>query len=150
MKTGLYHAYRQAVAPTGSISYVADSTSSIHPVPAAIETRKTGKIGRVYRAAPYLSDETAQFYRNAFEIGPTPLINIYAAATEHVDQGLSLTFFFNGDVTTREMNKAYIQAWVAGIKTQYYSRMKNIAVEGTELSGLANDAIKEICEACQV
>ena len=43
-----------SVPPTGSISYINNSTSSIHPVASKIEIRKEGKIGRVYYPAPYL------------------------------------------------------------------------------------------------
>ncbi len=32
-------------------------------------------------------------------------------ATQHVDQGLSLTLFFKDDATTRDINRAQIYAW---------------------------------------
>ena len=50
---GIYNQNLQAVPPTGSISYINHSTSSIHPVASKIEIRKEGKIGRVYYPAPY-------------------------------------------------------------------------------------------------
>ncbi len=37
----------QAVPPTGSISYINNSTSSIHPIASKIEIRKEGKIEEV-------------------------------------------------------------------------------------------------------
>ncbi|MGV8979154.1 MAG: class 1b ribonucleoside-diphosphate reductase subunit alpha, partial [Cellulomonas sp.] len=40
---GLYNQNLQAVPPTGSISYINHSTSSIHPVASKIEIRKEGK-----------------------------------------------------------------------------------------------------------
>ncbi len=51
MKHGLYNQNLQAVPPTGSISYINHSTSSIHPIVSKIEIRKEGKIGRVYYPA---------------------------------------------------------------------------------------------------
>ncbi|MDQ9129592.1 class 1b ribonucleoside-diphosphate reductase subunit alpha, partial [Serratia fonticola] len=48
MMHGLYNQNLQAVPPTGSISYINNSTSSIHPIVSRIEIRKEGKIGRVY------------------------------------------------------------------------------------------------------
>jgi ribonucleoside-diphosphate reductase alpha chain len=57
-KHGIYNQNLQAVPPTGSISYINNSTSSIHPVASKIEIRKEGKLGRVYYPAPFLSDET--------------------------------------------------------------------------------------------
>lgn len=53
MLHGLYNQNLQAVPPTGSISYINNSTSSIHPIVSRIEIRKEGKIGRVYYPALY-------------------------------------------------------------------------------------------------
>ena len=129
---GLYNAYLQAIPPTGSISYINYSTSSIHPVAAAVEARKEGKIGRVYFPQPYVTNENFHKVQDAYEVGPEKLIDVYAEATKHVDQGLSLTLFFPESVTTRDLNKAYIYAWKRGIKTLYYSRIRQAALEGTE------------------
>tara|TARA_B100000929_G_scaffold220881_1_gene177396 strand:- start:8704 stop:10644 length:1941 start_codon:yes stop_codon:yes gene_type:complete len=130
---GIYNRYLQAIPPTGSISYINYSTSSIHPVAAPIEVRKEGKLGRVYYPAPYLNDETMPFYEDAYSIGFEKIIDTYAEATQHVDQGLSLTLFFPDNVTTRDLNKAQIYAWRKGIKTLYYIRLRQNALEGTEV-----------------
>lgn len=143
---GLYNAYIFAVPPTGSISYINNSTSSIHPITAPIEARKEGKIGRVYYPAPYLSDETLPYYKDAYKIGPEAIIDVYAAATAHTDQGLSLTLFYPDTATTRDLNKTYIKAWTSGIKTLYYIRIKNSTLDGTGMEGLAN----QYCESCQL
>lgn len=135
MEHGIYNQNLQAVPPTGSISYINNSTSSIHPVAAKIEIRKEGKIGRVYYPAPYMNNENIDFYEDAYEIGYEKIIDTYAAATQHVDQGLSLTLFFKDTVTTRDINKAQIYAWRKGIKTLYYIRLRQLALEGTEVEG---------------
>lgn len=135
MSSGLYNRYLQAIPPTGSISYINDSTASIHPVTAKVEIRKEGKIGRVYFPAPYLNNSNLEYFRDAFSIGPKAIIDVYAAATEHVDQGLSLTLFFDDEVTTRDINKAQIYAWKKKIKTLYYIRMRQKALEGTQVEG---------------
>jgi ribonucleoside-diphosphate reductase alpha chain len=135
VKHGIYNQNLQAVPPTGSISYINHSTSSIHPVPAKIEIRKEGKIGRVYYPAPYMTNENLEYYQDAYEIGYEKIIDTYAAATQHVDQGLSLTLFFKDTVTTRDINKAQIYAWRKGIKTLYYIRLRQLALEGTEVDG---------------
>ena len=134
-KNGLYNQNLQAVPPTGSISYINHSTSSIHPIVSPIEIRKEGKIGRVYYPAPYLSDDNMEFYQDAYEIGYEKIIDTYAAATQHVDQGLSLTLFFKDTATTRDVNTAQIYAWRKGIKTLYYIRLRQAALEGTEVEG---------------
>ena len=132
---GLYNQNLQAVPPTGSISYINNSTSSIHPVAAKIEIRKEGKIGRVYYPAPYLTNDNLDYYQDAYEIGYEKIIDTYAAATQHVDQGLSLTLFFKDTATTRDLNRAQIYAWRKGIKTLYYIRLRQMALEGTEVEG---------------
>nr|WP_086939880.1 class 1b ribonucleoside-diphosphate reductase subunit alpha [Thaumasiovibrio occultus] len=135
MAHGLYNRNLQAIPPTGSISYINDATASIHPITAKIEIRKEGKIGRVYYPAPYLGNDNLDYYRDAYEIGPYAIIDLYAAATQHVDQGLSLTLFFTDDVSTRDINKAQIYAWKKGIKTIYYIRLRQQALEGTQVEG---------------
>ena len=135
METGLYNQNLQAVPPTGSISYINHSTSSIHPIVSKIEIRKEGKIGRVYYPAPYLSNDNLDYYQDAYEIGPEKIIDTYAAATQHVDQGLSLTLFFRDTATTRDINRAQIHAWKKGIKTIYYIRLRQMALEGTQVQG---------------
>ncbi|WP_339758781.1 class 1b ribonucleoside-diphosphate reductase subunit alpha [uncultured Sulfitobacter sp.] len=135
MKHGLYNRNLQAVPPTGSISYINNSTSSIHPIVSKIEIRKEGKIGRVYYPAPFMNNDNLEFYRDAYEIGPEAIIDTYAAATTHVDQGLSLTLFFPADASTRDINRAQIYAWKKGIKTIYYVRLRQTALEGTEVDG---------------
>ncbi|HHR5847075.1 TPA: class 1b ribonucleoside-diphosphate reductase subunit alpha [Providencia alcalifaciens] len=135
MINGIYNQNLQAIPPTGSISYINNSTSSIHPVVAPIEIRKEGKIGRVYYPAPFMTNENLQFYQDAYQIGPEKIIDTYAEATQHVDQGLSLTLFFDGNATTRDINKAQIYAWRKGIKTLYYIRLRQTALEGTEVEG---------------
>lgn len=132
---GMYNQNLQAVPPTGSISYINHSTSSIHPIVSKIEIRKEGKIGRVYYPAPYMTNDNLEYYQDAYEIGPKKIIDTYAVATQHVDQGLSLTLFYPDTVTTRDVNKNYIYAWRKGIKTLYYMRIRQAALEGTEVEG---------------
>jgi len=138
---GLYNQNLQAVPPTGSISYINHSTSSIHPIVSKIEIRKEGKIGRVYYPAAFLTNDNLDYYQDAYEIGPEKIIDTYAAATQHVDQGLSLTLFFRDTATTRDINRAQIHAWKKGIKTIYYIRLRQMALTGTEVQGCVSCAL---------
>lgn len=142
-KYGLYNAYLQAVPPTGSISYINNATASIHPIVDKVEVRKEGKLGRVYYPAPHLSTETLPYFETAYDIGYEKIIDVYAAATKHIDQGLSLTLFFKDTATTRDINKAQIYAWKKGIKTLYYIRVKQEALDGVD-TGI------EECESCKL
>lgn len=132
---GIYNQNLQAVPPTGSISYINNSTASIHPIASKIEIRKEGKIGRVYYPAPFMTNDNLEYFQDAYEIGYEKVIDTYAEATKHVDQGLSLTLFFKDTATTRDVNRAQIYAWRKGIKTLYYIRIRQLALQGTEVEG---------------
>ncbi len=83
-----------------------------------------------------MTNENLEYYQDAYEIGYEKIIDTYAEATQHVDQGLSLTLFFKDTATTRDINKAQIYAWrKGGIKTIYYIRLRQMALEGTEVEG---------------
>ncbi|WHP32457.1 class 1b ribonucleoside-diphosphate reductase subunit alpha [Trabulsiella odontotermitis] len=141
MRYGIYNQNLQAVPPTGSISYINHATSSIHPIVSKVEIRKEGKTGRVYYPAPFMTNDNLALYQDAYEIGPEKIIDTYAEATRHVDQGLSLTLFFPDTATTRDINKAQIYAWKKGIKTLYYIRLRQLALEGTEIEGCVSCAL---------
>lgn len=138
---GIYNQNLQAIPPTGSISYINHATSSIHPIVSRIEIRKEGKTGRVYYPAPFMTNDNMALYQDAYDIGPEKIIDTYAEATRHVDQGLSLTLFFPDTATTRDINKAQIYAWKKGIKTLYYIRLRQLALEGTEVEGCVSCAL---------
>lgn len=88
-----------------------------------------------------MTAENLKFFEDAYEIGYEKIIDTYAAATQHVDQGLSRTLFFRDTATTRDINKAQIHAWRAGIKTIYYIRLRQAALEGTEIEGCVSCAL---------
>jgi len=127
-ENGLYHAYRMAIAPTQSISYVQNSTSSVLPIVDKIERRSYGNAETFY-PMPYLSPKTQWFYKSAFTIDQMKLIDLMAVIQEHVDQGISVILFVNSDITTRELARYYIYAHHKGLKSLYYTRNKLLSVE---------------------
>ena len=131
---GMYNQHLQAIPPTGSISYINNSTSSIHPIAAKIEIRKEGKLGRVYYPAYGLSNENFEQVKTAYEMSPNAVIDMYAASTPYVDQGQSLTLFFKDTATTRDLNRAQNYAHKKKVKTLYYVRIAQQALSGTEMS----------------
>lgn len=122
--TGLYNQNLQAIAPTGSISYVNHSSASILPFIDKVETRKEGKTGRIYVPAPYLTDDNSEYYIDAYQVGPEKIIDVIAAAQQHVDQSISMTLFYPDTATTKDVNKSYIYAWKKGLKSIYYTRIR--------------------------
>lgn len=102
MRYGIYNRNLQAVPPTGSY-FVHQPRDLQHPSDRGSKTeiRKEGKTGRVYYPAPFMTNDNLALYQDAYEIGPQKIIDTYAEATRHVDQGLSLTLFFPDTATTQ-------------------------------------------------
>ncbi len=153
-KDGLYHQNRLAVAPNGSISYINDCSASIHPITQRIEERQEKKIGKIYYPANGLSTDTIPYYTSAYDMDMRKVIDVYAAATKHVDQGLSLTLFLRSELpkelyewkseskqTTRDLSILRNYAFNKGIKSIYYIR--TFTDDGEEVG--ANQ-----CESCVI
>jgi len=140
-KYGMYNGYLQAVPPTGSISYVNYATASIHPIVAQVEARSAGKTGRAYVPSFGLTNDNREYYKDAYEIGARPIIDLYAAATIHVDQGLSCTLFFTDEASTVTLNKAQSYAHSKGLKTLYYMRFRQKSIDGLDPSECVNCAL---------
>lgn len=155
-KHGLYHRNRLAVAPNGSISYVNETSASLHPITQLIENRQEKKVGSIFYPAPFLSNETLSYYKSAYDYDQRKIIDIYAAAQKHIDQGMSLTLFMrstlpeglyewktgaSSKLTTRDLNRLRNYAWTKGIKSLYYIRTYTEDDEFT----MANT-----CESCMI
>ncbi len=134
-KYGLYNEYRLAVAPTGSISYVNNTSASLQPITRLVEERQEKKNGKLYFPAPLLSNDTIGYYKSAYDTDMRKVIDIYAAAQKHVDQGMSLTLFVRSEIpegiyewktdpkqTTRDLSILRNYAYYQGIKSLYYVR----------------------------
>ncbi|EFU73381.1 class 1b ribonucleoside-diphosphate reductase subunit alpha [Enterococcus italicus] len=134
-RDGLYHQNRLAVAPNGSISYINDTSASLHPITRLIEERQEKKIGKIYYPAAYLSNETIGYYKSAYDMDMRKVIDVYATAQQHIDQGMSMTLFLRSDMpeglyewktttkqTTRDLNILRHYAFHKGIKSIYYVR----------------------------
>lgn len=153
---GLYHQNRLAVAPNGSIAYVNETTSSLHPIISMIEERQDGKTGKTYYPAPRLSEKTIPYYKSAYNTSMIDVINVYATAQKHIDQGMSLTLFMRselpenlypwkvegGATSTRDLTLLRHYAWKKGIKTIYYVRTFT-EEDGSEVG------VSE-CESCTI
>jgi ribonucleoside-diphosphate reductase alpha chain len=128
MKHGVYHAYRLAIAPTQSISYVQNATSSVMPVVEHIETR-TYANSTTYYPMPYLALDNYFFYKSAYQMDQFKVIDMIAEISQHIDQGISTVLHVNSDVTTRELSRYYIYAAKKGLKSLYYTRTNRLSVE---------------------
>lgn len=155
MAHGLYHRNRLAVAPNGSISYVNETSASLHPITQLVEQRQENKVGSIFYPAPFLSNETLPYYTPAYDMDQRKIIDTYAVAQKHIDQGMSLTLFMRSvlpeglyewkkgstQMTTRDLNRLRNYAWTKGIKSLYYVRT---FTEDDEIH-TANE-----CESCMI
>ncbi|MDH2329655.1 class 1b ribonucleoside-diphosphate reductase subunit alpha [Paenibacillus polymyxa] len=128
MKNGLYHAYRMAIAPTASISYIQNATSSVMPIVEQIETR-TYANSTTYYPMPYLQKDNVFFYKSAYQMDQFKVLDLIAEIQPHVDQGISTVLHVNSDVTTRQLARCYLYAAHKGLKSLYYTRTKKLSVE---------------------
>lgn len=127
-KHGLYHAYRLAIAPTQSISYVQNATSSVMPIVDLIERRAYGDM-ETYYPMPFLDETTAAVYQSAYTIDQMKLIDLISVIQGHVDQGISTILYVNSTTSTRELARLYAYAHHKGVKSLYYTRNKLLSVE---------------------
>jgi len=125
---GLYNAYRLAVAPTQSIGYIQNATASVMPIVNQIESR-TYANSTTYYPMPYMDETNMWFYKSAFDMNQYRVMDLIAAAQEHVDQGISTILYVNSDVSTKELARYYIYANEIGLKSLYYTRTRNLSVE---------------------
>ncbi len=135
MKFGLFHSYRLATAPTGSISYIRSCTASMSPITERVEIRDYADSRTIY-PMPYMTNDNMHLYQEAYDVNPYKLIDLYAAAQKHVDQGISMTLYVTDQWTTEQLAKVYIYAWIKGIKSVYYVRQRLLSLEE--------------CVACQI
>ena len=140
MENGLYNSHLLSVPPTGSISYLNHATSSITPITSLVEIRKEGKLGRVYFPAPEMNNENMEYFKDAYELGWKAVIDVYAAATPHIDQGLSMNLFFEKN-SMKDMVNSILYAHKKDLKSLYYGRVRQQALEGTNV---------EECISCQL
>ncbi|MBG9776080.1 class 1b ribonucleoside-diphosphate reductase subunit alpha [Brevibacillus laterosporus] len=125
---GIYHAYRLAIAPTGSISYLQSSTASIAPITQRIEERDYGDSKTIY-PMPFLDDDNFFYYKEAYDMNMFNVIDLVAEVQVHIDQAISTILYVKDDVTTRDLAMYYIYAQKKGLKTLYYTRTKKKTIE---------------------
>jgi len=134
-KNGLYHSYRLAIAPTGSISYVQSATAAIMPIMEKIEERTYGN-SKTYYPMPFLDANTWFYFTEAYYMNMFDVVDMVATVQQHIDQGISFTLFLTDQMTTRDLSRIDLYAHHRGIKTLYYARTKDIT--------------QEVCLSCSV
>jgi len=125
---GLYHAYRLAIAPNQSTSYIMNATASVMPVVDVIEVREYGD-STTYYPMPYLDNDNYFFYKSAYDMDQKNVLRLISVIQRHVDQGISTILHTNTKDSTRDIAKYYIYAHKMGLKSLYYTRTRKASID---------------------
>lgn len=128
MENGVYNAYRMAIAPNQSTSYIMNSTASIMPIVDKVEVREYGDSTTFY-PMPYLNYDNFFFYKSAYDMDQKNILKLVSVIQRHVDQGISTILYTKSTDTTRDLSKLYILAHKLGIKSLYYTRTRKSTIE---------------------
>ena len=128
MKHGVYNAYRMAIAPNQSTSYIMNSTASVMPVVDTIEVREYGDSTTFY-PMPYLTNDNYFFYKSAYDMDQKNILKLISVIQRHVDQGISTILYTKSTDSTRDLARLYIYAHRLGLKSLYYTRTRKATIE---------------------
>lgn len=128
MTYGVYHAYRLAIAPNQSTSYIMTSTASVMPIVDTIEVREYGDSTTFY-PMPYLTNDNFFFYKSAYDMDQKKVMKLIAIIQRHVDQGISTILHTKSSDTTRNLARYYIYAHKIGLKSLYYTRTRKATID---------------------
>lgn len=125
---GIYHAYRLAIAPNQSTSYIMNATASVMPVVDIIEVREYGD-STTYYPMPYLSNDNYFYFKSAYDMDQYKVLKLISVIQRHIDQGVSTILHTNSKDSTRDLAKYYIYAHKLGLKSLYYTRTRKSTVD---------------------
>lgn len=145
-KYGLRNAYTTVIAPTGSISMIAGTSSGIEPV-FSLVFEKNVSVGSFYyidkefelamkefgiydesllreitqergsiQNIPYLPALIKKVFRVAYDLTPEDHVRALATFQKWVDSSISKTINFPADATVEDMKKSYLLAYRLGCK----------------------------------
>jgi ribonucleoside-diphosphate reductase alpha chain len=107
-----FYFYRRIIAPTGSLSILADCSSGIEPIyDTAFERNLT--VGKIEEVRDLYKSE---FVRTAYQVSPEWHIKVCAKWQEWIDGGVSKTINMAYTSSVDDIKDAYIGAYKAGCK----------------------------------
>ncbi|WP_270088512.1 class 1b ribonucleoside-diphosphate reductase subunit alpha [Sphingobacterium sp. SYP-B4668] len=125
---GVYHAYRLAIAPNQSTSYIMNSTASVMPIVDIIEVREYGD-STTYYPMPYLTNDNYFYFKSAYDMDQMKVLKLISVVQRHIDQGVSTILHTNSKDSTRDLAKYYIYAHKLGLKSLYYTRTRKSSID---------------------
>ena len=104
--------YKRIIAPTGSLSILADCSASIEPIFSEVFERSL-TVGRIEETRNIYK---SQYLRTAHEISPEWHIKVQAQWQKWADGGISKTINLPGNSSIEDVKRAYMMAWELGTK----------------------------------
>lgn len=104
--------YKRSIAPTGSLSILADCSFSIEPIYAKEYERHV--VAGIFKEGKDIYK--SEWCRTAHEISPEWHLKVQAAFQSFVDSGVSKTINVPNTVSVDEIKKIYIEAWKLKVK----------------------------------
>lgn len=165
-----------AIAPTASISVIANTSPSIDPITSNIivQKNKTGtaiiknknleKCLEVYGKNDdetwnsisehlgsvahlnFMNKTDKEIFKTAFEISMIRLVEMAAERQKYIDQTQSLNLFFLPNVEKKHFHEVHFLAWKLKVKSLYYVRSLNL---GKLLAKKKVICEEEVCTVCQ-
>ena len=77
----------------------------------------------------FLTQDEKDVFKTFMEINPQAVIKQAAMRQKYIDQSQSLNLMINPNLKGHEINKIYLDAWHAGIKSIYYQYNVNASQE---------------------
>jgi ribonucleoside-diphosphate reductase alpha chain len=125
---GIYHAYRLAIAPNQSTSYIMNATASVMPIVDIIEVREYGD-STTYYPMPYLTNDNYFYFKSAYDMDQFKVLKLISVIQRHIDQGVSTILHTNSKDSTRDLSRYYIYAHKLGLKSLYYTRTRKSTID---------------------
>ncbi|MDM1293664.1 class 1b ribonucleoside-diphosphate reductase subunit alpha [Sphingobacterium sp. N143] len=125
---GIYHAYRLAIAPNQSTSYIMNATASVMPIVDIIEVREYGD-STTYYPMPYLTNDNYFYFKSAYDMDQFKVLKLISVIQRHIDQGVSTILHTNSKDSTRDLSRYYIYGHKLGLKSLYYTRTRKSTID---------------------
>src|SRR5690606_22344333 len=104
---GIYHAYRMAIAPNQSTSYIMNATASVMPIVDIIEVREYGD-STTYYPMPNSTNIYYSYFKTAYVMEQMKVLKLVTAIQHDMDQVVATVLKINTPDTTSDFAKDYI------------------------------------------
>lgn len=125
-----FYFYRRIIAPTGSLSILADCSSGVEPIyDLAFERSLT--IGKIEETRDLYKSE---FTRTSHQVSPEWHVKVLAKWQEYVDGGISKTVNMPNSASVDDIKEVYKMAWKMGAKgiTVYRDGSRDQVLTGSQ------------------